>query len=86
MSDLIDEGPSDTELGRRVENYSEKPNNGGLSIDMDGNLYFTEVEVTSVGLIPADMCKNRRFASDSCLIWPDGVSYSPDGHMYVSAA
>lgn len=86
MSDFMDLSLSEEELGSRVEKYAEKPNNGGLSIDMEGNLYLTEVEVTSVGVIPADTREYRRYASDPNLIWPDGVSYSPDGHMYVSAA
>lgn len=86
MSDLLDESLSDADLGALVEQYAEKPNNGGLSIDLDGNLYLTEVETTAVGIIPADTREYRRFASAPDLIWPDGVSFSPDGHMYVSAA
>jgi hypothetical protein len=86
ISDLNDENLPDAELGKRVERYAGKPNNGGLSIDAAGNLYLTEVETTAVGIIPVDTRQYRRFARNDRLLWPDGVSYSTDGFMYVSAA
>jgi Major royal jelly protein len=86
IPDLNNQALSDTELGARVERYADKPNNGGLSIDTDGNLYLTEVETKAVGVIPATTRRYRRFAWNDQLIWPDGVSYAPDGYMYVSAA
>lgn len=86
IADLNNEGVSDADLGRRVERYAAKPNNGGLSIDTRGNLYLTEVETKAVGVIPADSRQYRRFAWNDRMQWPDGVSYAPDGFMYVSAA
>ncbi|MEM0961107.1 MAG: L-dopachrome tautomerase-related protein [Bacteroidota bacterium] len=86
FSDLLDERLSEAELGNRVERYADKPNNGGLSMDLDGNVYLTEVAARAVGVIPADTREYRRYASAEEMVWPDGVSFSPDGHMYVSAA
>ncbi len=86
LSDLLNEALPEAELGERVERYADKPNNGGLSIDQDGNLYLTEVESNDVGIIPFDTREYRRFAEAPDLSWPDGVSYAPDGYMYVSAA
>ena len=86
LEDLLNESLDANALAGKVEKYAEKPNNGGLSIDEAGNLYLTEVESDAVGIIPADTKKYRRFASHPNLVWPDGVSYSPDGYMYVSAA
>jgi Major royal jelly protein len=86
IADLNNPALSGSELGARVERYADKPNNGGLSIDTDGNLYLTEVETKAVGVIPATTRRYRRFAWNDQLIWPDGVSYAPDGFMYVSAA
>jgi sugar lactone lactonase YvrE len=86
LADLNNEALSEAELGTKVERYAEKPNNGGLSIDEAGNLYLTEVETKAVGVIPADTRRYRRLAWNDSLLWPDGVSYSTDGHMYVSAA
>ena len=86
IDDLVDEGLTDVQLGQKVEKYAVKPNAGGFSMDADNNLYFTAVESTYVGIIPADTRRFRAFASHPELQWPDGVSYSPDGNMYVSAA
>jgi len=86
LDDIANTELSQKELGARVEKYAEKPNNGGLSMDRDGNLYLTAVGTTTVGVIPADTRKYRVAATHEDLIWPDGVSYAPDGHMYVSAA
>ncbi|MFC0708259.1 L-dopachrome tautomerase-related protein [Azorhizophilus paspali] len=85
-ADLLDTSLDAATLGRRVERYARKPNNGGLSIDDAGNLYLTEVEHRAVGVIGADDRQYRRLATHPDLIWPDGVSFSPDGWLYVSAA
>lgn len=86
IDDLVNEALSDAELGAKVEKYAVKPNAGGFSIDAAGNLYFTAVESTYVGIIPPDTRRFRAFASHPDLQWPDGVSYGPDGYMYVAAA
>ena len=85
IDDLLNTSLSDKELDARVERYSDKPNNGGLSMDSAGNIYSTAVESRAVGIIGPDR-KYRVFTRDQQMIWPDGVSYSPDGYMYVSAA
>jgi len=51
VADLNDEKLSSTELSAKVERYSDKPNNGGLSIDYAGNLYLTAVESKSIGVV-----------------------------------
>ncbi len=86
IDDLVKESLSDAELSDRVEKYAVKPNAGGFSMDADDNLYFTAVESTYVGVIPANTRRFRAFASHPDMQWPDGVSYGPDGNMYVSAA
>ncbi|MEO0769567.1 MAG: L-dopachrome tautomerase-related protein, partial [Cyanobacteria bacterium J06649_4] len=86
LDDLVDETLSNGALETKVERYAQKPNNGGLSIDEAGNLYLTAIESTAVGVIPAATKKYAQYAANPELIWPDGVSYSPDEYMYVSAA
>ncbi|WP_210297466.1 L-dopachrome tautomerase-related protein [Bradyrhizobium sp. 2S1] len=85
VADLNDEKLTPSELSARVERYSDKPNNGGLSIDYAGNLYLTAVESKSVGVIGADR-KYRTYLSDAEMVWPDGITASADGYMYVSAS
>lgn len=87
MDDLLNENLSETELDKRIETYSCKPNNGGLSIDSDGNLYLTAMESNSVAVILAKDKSVHHIFTDEKLLWPDGVSYNEaDGYMYVSAA
>ena len=84
-TDLNDEQLTPAELSAKVESYSDKPNNGELSIDYDGNLYLTAVETKSVGVVGADR-KYRTYLSDPEMVWPDGITAAPDGYMYVSAS
>jgi len=86
MLDLVDTALSPQQLASKVEAYADKPNNGGLSIDQAGNLYLTEVGERAVGIIPPDTRKYRRLVSDPAMVWPDGVTYGPDGYMYTGAA
>lgn len=85
-ADLRDASLSEAALRGRVERYAEKPNNGGMSIDEDGNLYLTEVGAHAVGIIPRSTRRYRRLAEHPELVWPDGVTFGPDGLLYVSAA
>lgn len=84
-ADLNNETLPAAELSAKVERYSAKPNAGGLSIDYAGNIYLTAVESRSVGMIASDRTYHT-VASDPAMVWPDGISYSPDGYMYVSAS
>ena len=85
--DLINEDLSETELDNKIETYSEKPNNGGMSIDKDGNIYLTALETNSVAVVLAKDKSVKTMIQDKNMVWPDGVSYNHvDGYMYVSAA
>ncbi|MCH4895943.1 hypothetical protein E0494_04435 [Marinilabiliaceae bacterium JC040] len=84
MNDLLRRESS--EIGKYVQKYSNKNNNGGLSIDMNNNLYLTYIETNSIGIIDSKTKTSSIYTYDIDLSWPDGVSYSEDGYMYVSAA
>lgn len=73
-------------ISSKVEIYSEKQNNGGISIDAAGNLYLTYVGDKAVAVVPASDRKPYIYAFDEAMVWPDGTSYNKDGYMYVSAA
>lgn len=87
IDDILNEALSQKELDKRIETYSDKPNNGGMSIDNDGNLYLTGLETHSVDVVLAKDRSVHQLVSDKNMLWPDGVSYNAaDGYMYVSAA
>ncbi len=85
VADLLDPALTDEQLGARVERYADKPISGGMSIDAEGNLYLTEVEARAVGVVPAKGRAYQRIASHPDMHWPDGLSYAPDGFLYVTA-
>ena len=84
IADILDPSLHEQELAARVERYSDKTNNGGITIDSAGNVYSCEPEHRAIGVIPYDSKKYQRYAHDERCTWPDGLSYSPDGYMYVS--
>ncbi|PKK36728.1 hypothetical protein BWI96_10130 [Siphonobacter sp. SORGH_AS_0500] len=87
MANLLNESLPEKELDQKIEIYSAKPNNGGLSIDEAGNLYVTAMETNSVAVILARDKSIHPILTDEKLLWPDGISYNTaDGYMYVSAA
>ncbi|MFP9097790.1 L-dopachrome tautomerase-related protein [Flavobacterium sp. RHBU_24] len=87
FEDLLNESISQENLDSRVETYSAKPNNGGLSIDSEGNLYLTGLEDNSISVVLAKDRSVHKLTADSKMLWPDGVSFNAaDGYMYVSAA
>ncbi len=85
--DLVNEGFTEAELDGKIETYSEKPNNGGMSMDTAGNIYLTALETNSVAVVLAKDRSVKTMTFDENMVWPDGVSYNhADGYMYVSAA
>ena len=87
IADLLNENLPENQLIKEIETYSEKPNNGGLSIDEKGNIYLTAMESSSIAVILAKDRTVHPLFKDQKLSWPDGVSYNEnDGYMYVSAA
>lgn len=87
LDDLLNENLTESELDKKIETYSDKPNNGGISIDNDGNLYLTAMESNSVAVILAKDKSMHNIVTNEKLLWADGVSYNVvDGYMYVSAA
>ncbi len=83
--DLRDEALSAEELAARVEDYAPKTISDGLSTDDRGGVYVTDPEHAAVLLLGPD----RRLVTlvkDERLRWPDGLSFGPDGWLYVTAS
>lgn len=85
-ADLLDANLSPDELGERVEHYGEKAPCDGIGIDIAGNVYVTDLENNAIGVTGPDGRYQILIRDDEHLIWPDGMSYGPDGFYYVAVS
>lgn len=86
VADLLDGALAGAELARRVESYAARPVAGGITIDAEDNVYLTEVGSYAIGVIPARTRAYRRLAEHPDMLWPDGLTFGPDGLLHVTAA
>jgi hypothetical protein len=73
------------EFASGIEEYGPKPNSDGLSTDNDGTIYITDPEHSAVLVLGRDK-KLRTLVKDERLRWPDGLSWGPDGWLYVTCS
>lgn len=83
LEDLRDRNLPASQLASRLERYSDKPLSGGLSLDIAGNVYITDVE--HYAIFRVDLQRNLSTLIQSRKIrWPDALSFGPDGYLYVA--
>ncbi|MEH0157294.1 L-dopachrome tautomerase-related protein [Limibacter armeniacum] len=84
---LIDPNLSIQQMEAGIEVYAAKPNNSGLSIDRQNNLYLTNPENASVDIIFQSDKSVDQYAINELLDWPTSLSFNAnDGYMYISDA
>ena len=83
LKDLRDETLPPRQLANRVERIADKPLSDGMSIDVEGNVYITNIEHRSISMIDPDR-KLRTLIQSNNLRWPDGLSFGPDGYLYIA--
>jgi sugar lactone lactonase YvrE len=83
LSDLRNDKLPPGQLANRVERYSDKPLSDGLSIDVEGNIYITDVEHSSVFVVGAQRNLETLIKSPN-IRWPDALSFGPDGYLYIA--
>ena len=83
LRDLRDPELPAAQLAKRVEAYSDKPLSDGLSIDVEGNVYITDVEHNAVFLVGEDR-EPRTLLRSPRIRWPDALSFGPEGWLYVA--
>jgi sugar lactone lactonase YvrE len=84
-ADLEDESLDAGALGDRVEDYGPKTLSDGLSMDLDGRIYITDMEHSAIHTLSPDRVL-RTVVKDPKLRWPDGLSFGPDRWLYVTAS
>jgi sugar lactone lactonase YvrE len=83
--DLRDATLSAAELTQRVEAYADKTMSDGLGMDRSGNVYLTDLEHSAIVRLTPER-KLVTLVRDSRLRWPDGLSFGPDGWLYVTCS
>ena len=83
--DLNDESLSPADLGARVENFAAKTLSDGLTMDVDDNIYLSDMEHSAVVRLGQDR-RLTTLVKDPRLRWPDGFSFGPDGWLYVTCS
>jgi len=84
-SDLVDATLTNSELAARIERYGSRPVCDGITIDSAGNVYITDLTNFAVGVVNASGEYRILHQDERLLSWPDGMSFGPDGYIYVVA-
>jgi sugar lactone lactonase YvrE len=82
-ADLDDLTLTPEALAGRVEVFGEKTESDGISSDDAGTIYLTDPEHSAiVAMRPA----LETLIRDPRLRWPDGLSFGPEGWLYVTSS
>jgi sugar lactone lactonase YvrE len=82
---LRDASLSAQDLAAAVEDYGPKPISDGASTDDAGAVYLTDPEHSAVLALGPDRVLHT-LVKDPMLRWPDGLSFGPDGWLYVTCS
>lgn len=83
LRDLRDRSLPPGQLANRVERVSDKPLSDGMSIDVEGNVYITDIEHNSI-FVAAPGRVPRTLLRSQAMRWPDALSFGPEGYLYVA--
>jgi sugar lactone lactonase YvrE len=82
---LNDSTLSPAKLAAKVEDFGPKTMSDGLTMDVKGNIYLSDMEHSAVLTLGPDR-KLETLIKDPRLRWPDGFSFGPDGWLYVTCS
>ena len=81
----FDAGLTGDQFAGIVKEFGPKPNSDGLSADNDRTVYITDPEHSAILALGQDK-KLRTLVKDERCRWPDGLSWGPDGWLYVTCS
>lgn len=83
VADLTDDSLAPAQLASNVEHFSDKPLSDGLSADLSGNIYITDVEHGAVMAANPER-KLATIIRSPRIRWADALSFGPDGWLYLA--
>lgn len=82
---LRDKSQSDAQVGSHVRVATGKMPSDGLESDAEGRVYMTDPVTDSIHRWDPKSGLTETLAHDPRLLWPDTMSLSDDGYLYVTA-
>lgn len=83
LTDLNNSSLNNAALSRKVELYADRGQSDGITMDNANNIYITDIENGSIAVIDSRK-KYYHLVSHPDMRWPDGMSFGPDGYIYVA--
>ena len=83
---LTDEKLSNKDLESKVESLGQTPAPDGMLEAPDGSLYLTDLEHNAVVRWNPATKHVGEIIADKRLMWPDTLSWGPNGELYVTAS
>lgn len=83
--DLNDPSLSAKELAARVEPFADKTMSDGITMDLQDNVYLTDMEHDGIHRLGPDGKLVTLLETDR-IRWPDGMSFGPDGWLYFTCS
>jgi len=83
--DLEDDTLTNAQYTERVERWGPKTLSDGITMDVDGNIYVSDMEHSAI----LELRPDRTLVTvlkDPKIRWPDGFSFGPDGWLYVTCS
>ncbi len=80
---LLDRSLGDPAIASRIEALGRKPLSDGLSADLEGGIWITDVEHGAVLRMNPNGALET-WVKDPRIRWADGLSFGPDGWLYLA--
>ncbi len=83
LDDLLDARLPNMQLAARIERVAEKPLSDGMSADLEGRVYLTDVEHNALFVVDEEQTL-KTYVRDPRIRWPDALSFGPDNFLYIA--